>query len=613
VKNFELKTKWGACMSHDNVATFRLWAPGLEKLSLQLGQEAELRPMRDEGEGWFSLSVSNSVEGAAYAFILPDGAAVPDPAARAQIGDVHGPSRLVRPSSFPWRYPAWCGRNWEEAAIYELHVGTFSIKGDFDGVRNRLDQIAADGFTAIELMPVAQFSGSRGWGYDGVLHYCPHGSYGGVDGLKRLVDAAHERNLIVILDVVYNHFGPEGNYLASYAPHFFDADRHTPWGPAIRFEERAVRDFFVENALYWLHEYRLDGLRLDAIDQISDASESPILEEIAATVRQYQADRQIHLTTEDARNITSLHRRDPTGLPELYTAEWNDDFHHAAHCIATGENEGYYAGFADDPVGRLVRSLAEGFTYQGESYSPWSGKERGEPSADLPPTAFIAFLQNHDQTGNRALGERLPVLAKPALIELLTAIHILNPQIPLFFMGEEHGETRPFLFFTDFHGDLATAVREGRRREFAGFAGFGGERVDAIPDPNAVDTFDKSRPDWRKRDSPAGSRRLDLIRNLLRIRARHVVPLIAEMTQIRAKVDRFGQDAFAVSWHGNSGRWLRLVGNLGKSDAGLQTALFPPGNIIYASGAGNSVKLDSGRIAAETVTVVSGEPNAALA
>ncbi|RCS25326.1 malto-oligosyltrehalose trehalohydrolase [Phyllobacterium salinisoli] len=597
-----LQTRWGAHLRDDGSAIFHLWAPAVEHLRLRLGGDE--RAMQPRGDGWFELEADDIRAGAAYQFVLPDGMAVPDPASRAQASDVHGPS-LLTASDFDWKVKDWMGRPWEEAVIYELHPGTFSRDGGFDGIRRKLDHLADLGFTAIELMPVAQFSGKRGWGYDGVLPYCPHSAYGGVTGLKRLVDAAHERGLMMMLDVVYNHFGPDGNYLHAYAPDFFDSGRQTPWGPAIRFEEPAVRAFFLDNPLYWLEEFRFDGLRFDAIDQIRDESETPVLEEMAREIRERFADRHIHLTTEDERNIVALHPRDGENRPILFTAEWNDDFHHAAHCIATGEDEGYYAGFADHPAGHLARALAEGFCYQGEPYAPRDGEPRGVPSTGQPPTAFVNFLQNHDQIGNRAFGERLTELAEPETVELLTAVLLLNPQVPLVFMGEEYGETNPFLFFTDFHGDLAKAVREGRRREFADFGHSSGNEAERIPDPNALSTFQASMLDWDRMEAGPGRRRLDLYRRLLELRRTHLVPHVRAMQSMQGRAEHLGEKAFCVRWP-MAGRALRMVANFGTTDVSLAKDL-AGFDVIYESRGDMLAALQQGRLPAKSVTVLLAE------
>ncbi|WP_309085204.1 malto-oligosyltrehalose trehalohydrolase [Chelativorans sp.] len=599
--NFE--ARWGAHLRDNGTARFRLWAPALDTLRLRLGQGDE-REMERREHGWFELEVDGLSDGAAYQFVLPDGMAVPDPASRAQQKDVHGPS-LLTASAFDWKAADWKGRPWEEAVVYELHPGTFTREGGFDGIRRKLDYLADVGFTAIEIMPVAQFSGNRGWGYDGVLPYCPHSAYGGVKGLKSLVDAAHERGLMMILDVVYNHFGPDGNYLNAYAPDFFDSERQTPWGPAIRFEEQAVRDFFLDNPIYWLEEFRFDGLRFDAIDQIKDRSETPILEEMARRIRERFPDRPIHLMTEDERNIIALHPRDEDNRPILFTAEWNDDFHHAAHCVATGEDTGYYEAFADDPAGHLARALAEGFCYQGEPYAPREGKPRGVPSAGQPPLAFVTFLQNHDQIGNRAFGDRLTALADAETVELLTAVHLLNPQVPLVFMGEEFGETNPFLFFTDFHGDLAKAVREGRRKEFASFSHFSGEEAEKIPDPNAVSTFETSMPDWSRTETEAGRKRLDLFRRLLKARRTYLAPYLASMTAMQAQSRRLGAEAFSVRWEMGV-RWLLMAANFGTADVAAEENL-AGFNTIHESREGIHAALAQGKLPARSVAVLFAE------
>jgi maltooligosyltrehalose trehalohydrolase len=556
---FSFQTTWGANL-HADGARFRLWAPGVEAVALSAaGGDIG---MRRSGDGWFEADTDKVAVGEAYGFRLPSGAVVPDPAARAQAGDVHGQSVLVDPRRYQWQTADWSGRPWEEAVIYELHTGTFSPEGTFDGIARRLDHLVDLGVTALELMPVAQFGGTRGWGYDGVLHYAPHPAYGGADGLKRLVDAAHARGLMLILDVVYNHFGPDGNYLHLYAPDFFDASRHTPWGAAIRLDAAPVRTFYIENALYWLEEFRFDGLRLDAIDQIEDPSDEPILEELARTVRGRIRDRHVHLTTEDNRNVAHLHGRDADGKPRLYTAEWNDDFHHVAHVLATGDAQGYYADYEPDVAAKLARALAEGYVYQGEPSAFRDGKPYGEPSQDLPPTAFIDFLQNHDQIGNRAFGERLSVLAPARTVELLTAILLLSPSIPLLFMGEEWAEQRPFLFFTDFTGELGKNVREGRRREFRKWPQFQDPATrEQIPDPNDPATMQASMLDWSARDRHSGGKRLAYLRKLLALRAREIVPHLKGLRRGSSEAQVLSDRAFSVAWPLADGSWLRCVAN----------------------------------------------------
>ena len=555
---------WGADPLGDGTWSFRLWAPAAESLTLLL-DDAE-HAMEAAGDGWFEIRVPARA-GQHYAFRLPadlDGLEVPDPAARQQAGDVHGRSVLVDPDAFEWRHE-WRGRPWHETVLYEAHVGTFTPEGTFEAMTSKLDHLAETGITALELMPVAQFGGERGWGYDGVLLYCPHNAYGAPDDLKRLVDEAHKRGLMVFLDVVYNHFGPDGNYIGAYAPAFYHPDRHTPWGAAIAYDRRPVRDFMIENALFWLSEYRIDGLRLDAIDSIEEAedSQTDIIEDIARAVRAAEADGRLswrrHLTTEDARNITRLHERDANGFAPLYDGEWNDDFHNAAHVLMTGETEGYYVDHAKDARGDFLRCLESGYAHQGHVSLNLGGEVRGEPSGHLPPTAFVNFLQNHDQTGNRAFGSRLTRLADERVNEVMLAILLLGPAVPLLFMGEEWGETNPYLFHTDFHDELADAVREGRREEFKAWGDFSDPELRAtIPDPNEPDTQARSRIDWEK----SGSARQDFVTKLLRLRHERIVPLLAGLTDKSCETKPHGRRGFEAVWSLNGGR-LAMVGNLG--------------------------------------------------
>ena len=554
---FAHKLPWGTEIQEDG-ARFRLWAPAQESVTLCTEAGATV-PMTKADGGWFELLTDAVRLDSGYQFGLQDGMRVPDPAARAQISDVHGFSRLVDPTSYKWRIPHWTGRPWHEAIIYELHTGTFSRAGTFDGIVRDLDRLVDTGVTAIELLPVAQFGGNRGWGYDGVLLYAPHSAYGGPDGLKRLVDACHERGLMVLMDVVYNHFGPDGNYLNHYAPDFFDPNRNTPWGAAIAFDRMPVREFFLHNALYWLEEFRCDGLRFDAVDHIKDTSEEEVLAEIAREVRARITDRHIHLTIEDDENTIRLFQFEENGTPRLYDAEWNDDWHHAVHVISTGEETGYYADHIDDPVGRLARTMAEGYDYQGQT-STFRGKTRGKASAHLPPTVFINFIQNHDLTGNRAHGDRLVSLAPAEAIDAALTLLLMAPHIPMLFMGDEYGETRPFLFFTDFQGDLAKAVVKGRRKDFGSHESYANAATGKeIPDPNALETFERSVLE------PASTARLALVKRLLATRKKHVVPLMPSIKGHAGSVVAREGDAFSVSWRSEDAATLTITANL--SDA----------------------------------------------
>ncbi len=563
---------WGPVIRPDGVR-FRLWAPGVLGLALRT-PDGDL-PMTGEDDGWFEIVTRAVSPGDSYGFVLPDGRVVPDPAARAQAGDVHGLSRLVDPDAYAWRTD-WAGRPWETAAICEIHVGTFTPEGTFAAAAEKLGALADAGFTAVELMPVAQFAGDRGWGYDGVLPFAPHPAYGTPDEMKAFIDRAHETGLMVLLDVVYNHFGPEGNYLGSYAPDFFAPGRETPWGIAIAFETGAVRHFFVDNALYWIEEFRLDGLRLDAIDHVRDPSDPEILVDIAKAVRRRDGDHPVHLTTEDNRNITWLHHRDDDGSVPLHTAEWNDDFHNVAHVIATGETEGYYEDFDLERWSLFARTLAEGFAFQGQ-VSRHAGAERGFPSTHQPPDAFVDFLQNHDQIGNRGHGERLTVLAEPPVLKALTAILLLAPHIPLMFMGEDYGETRPFLFFAGFEGDLARSVSEGRQREFAAFGAYAAGNV---PDPIARSTFEASKLDWAYRASAAGQATLATTRALLTLRAAEIAPRLPGTGGHAGRILCAADGAVGVDWKLN-GAVLRLRANLLNVPLSLPSAA---GRVIHATG-----------------------------
>ena len=563
---------WGAERVSGDEVRFRLWATGQQRVTLRLsGKDIA---MTRQPDGWFETQLSGVAPGAEYDFLLADGTSVPDPASRGQKDDVNGPSLVIDPEAYVWQNTDWQGRPWQESVVYELHIGTFTPQGTFQAAIEKLPWLAENGITMIEVLPVSQFGGNRGWGYDGVLLYAPHSAYGTPDDFKAFVDAAHGHGLSVVLDIVLNHFGPEGNYLPLLSPDFFHKERQTPWGAGIAYDVDAVRRYITEAPLYWLQEFNLDGLRFDAIDQIEDPADKHVLIEIAERIRAEITDRPIHLTTEDCRNVTFLHPRDENGQAPLFTGEWNDDFHNAVHVLATGENHAYYQDFADRPEQRVARALAEGFVYQGE-VSLQSGEPRGVDSRSQPPVAFVDFIQNHDQVGNRAQGERLVSLAGVERTQLLLATLLLSPHIPLLFMGEEYGETQPFLFFTDFHGDLAKAVREGRAREFEGHAGHEGE---SVPDPNDPQTFADSKLDWEKPDTPEGQQWLALTRRLLQLRQQHIVPLLQTAGGNSGQVVNTAPGFFAVRWDFPEGT-LSLALNLSDRP---QTIADLPGETIFA-------------------------------
>jgi malto-oligosyltrehalose trehalohydrolase len=539
--------------------------------------------MKAEDGGWHSARVEAVGAGTPYTFLLEDGTSVPDPASRSNPWDVSGASAVVDPRAFEWTDDAWHGRPWHEAVVYEMHVGTFTPEGTFAAAIGKLDHLVRCGITAVEVLPVADFPGTRNWGYDGVLLFAPDAAYGTPDDFKRFVVEAHRRGLMVLLDVVYNHFGPEGNHLSAYAPQFFNAAHQTPWGAAINFDGEGaanVRAFFVHNALYWIEEFHLDGLRMDAIHAIADDSATHIVTEIARAIAAGPGhDRHVHLVLENDRNAARF--LDRAG-PAHATAQWNDDWHHAAHVLVTGERDGYYADYAKRPAWMLARCLAEGFAYQGDPSAHRGGEARGEPSAHLPPEAFIPFLQNHDQVGNRALGERLVTLAPPERLRLATATLLLAPAVPMLFMGEELGATTPFLYFCDFKGELADAVREGRRKEFAAFARFADAKARAgIPDPNARSTFEASKIRWEDAGKPAQAEWLARHSALLALRSEHIVPRLAGMGG-GAKYEAIGTHGLAVDWTLGDGSRLHLRANFGaKPEPGIGRA---PGAILHSEG-----------------------------
>ncbi|MFB4390299.1 MULTISPECIES: malto-oligosyltrehalose trehalohydrolase [unclassified Pseudomonas] len=532
--------KHGAHSLDATSARFALWAPDAHRVSVHLHQHAAIE-MQPDGTGWFS-AIAACPPGTRYHYRVDEQHDVPDPASRYQPEGVHGPSELVSLADFNWRHP-WRGRPWHEAVILELHAG---LLGGYTGIAKHLPRLAALGITAIELMPLAQFPGQRNWGYDGVLPFAAHNSYGRPHELCQLVDQAHGHGLMVLVDVVYNHFGPDGNFLHQYAGPFFREDRQTPWGAAIDFRRAEVREFFIQNALMWLCDYRIDGLRLDAVHAIDQPD---FLVELAERVRAaVEPGRQVWLVLENEHNQAGL-------LEQGFDAQWNDDGHNALHVLLTGETEGYYADYQHRPIDQLARCLGEGFVFQGQPNR--HGTPRGEPSAHLPPTSFVLFLQNHDQIGNRALGERLSRLCPPQALRAATGLLLLAPMIPLLFMGDEEGSRQPFLFFTDFHDELADAVREGRRGEFAHFAAFNDPAQRArIPDPNAYETFEASRPGAE--DVLAGWH--GLYQQLLQLRQRYITPHLPGAQALGCEV--LGEQALTARWRLGDGSELRIDLNL---------------------------------------------------
>jgi maltooligosyltrehalose trehalohydrolase len=587
---------FGAVPLESGVTRFRLWAPSAPG---GLALEVEGHPpiaLRPDADGYVQADV-DCAPGARYRYRLDAGTAVPDPASRLQDGDVHGDSIVVAPDAYPWRHAEWTGRSWEDSVIYETHAG---LEGGYAGLEARLPELAALGVTLLELMPIADFPGPRNWGYDGVLPYAPDTAYGTPEALKRLIDAAHGLGMGVMLDVVYNHFGPDGNYLSRYAAPFFRQDIRTPWGDAIDFRQPAVSRFFKDNAVYWLTEYRFDGLRLDAVHAIAGHE---WLHELARDVRRrVPPERRVHLVVENDDNRASL-------LSGDYDAQWNDDAHHVLHHLLTGETQGYYADYADQPAQALARCLAEGWLYQGQRSRYRGGQPRGEPSGGLPPTAFVLFLQNHDQTGNRALGERLAGLVdEPARLRAAVALQLLAPQIPLIFMGEERGSRTPFLYFTS-HADpaLAEAVRAGRQREFSGFASFSAQDAAALPDPNDPATYQASRPTADGADAQAWMRDYAA---LLQLRTRLIAPRLAGAGSLGASA--IGTHAVFARWELAGGARLSVYANLGPQRQPLPAPLRPGADVyatlLFESQAGGRDALAADELCGDTTVWLLEEP-----
>jgi maltooligosyltrehalose trehalohydrolase len=591
---------------------FRLWAPSARCVELQLlGARVEpgtgrssVHPLRAAAGGWHTADVPEALAGARYEFLVhrrdAEPISVPDPASRSNPEGVHGPSSVVDPHSYAWRERSWRGRPWEQAVVYELHIGTFSPEGTFAAAAARLPELAALGVTALQIMPLAAFPGARNWGYDGVLAFAPAPCYGSPDELKSLIDAAHSHGLMVLLDVVYNHFGPDGNYLHAYCPEFFNAAHRTPWGAAINFDgesSRPVRDFFIHNALYWLEEYRFDGLRLDAVHAIRDATRPDIVSELARAVREGPGiERHVHLVLENNRNESHYLERDPRGRPIWATAQWDDDVHHALHAAITGEADGYYADYAATPLEHLGRALTEGFAYQGE-HSAFRGRARGERSKHLPPGAFVGFLQNHDMVGNRAFGDRIQRFADDRLLIAAYACLLLTPQVPMLFMGEEFAASTPFLFFCDFGPEMALAVAQGRRREFKRFAAFADDAaVAAIPDPGSEQTFEASKLRWEERAQAPHRERLALMRELLSLRHRYLMPRLEDVGHGSFRI---AGSLLHLEWRlGDAALW-RVLAHFGGDGA---AASRPRGEIVFASGvqeeAASSIRLGAGAVLA---------------
>jgi maltooligosyltrehalose trehalohydrolase len=540
---------------------FRVWAPSSQQVEVVVyGPDAErVHPLERDNEGYFSGLVEDARAGIRYKYRLDGGDTFPDPASRYQPEGVHGPSQVVDPTAFRWNDQAWRGVPLRDLVIYELHVGSVTEQGTFDALIGRLESLRELGVTAIELMPVADFSGGRNWGYDGVDLYAPSRAYGGPEGLRRLVDAAHAANLAVILDVVYNHLGPEGNYVHAVTGGQLFTDRHcTPWGDAVDYTRRPVREFVIENALHWVHEYHVDGLRLDATHAIFDPSEPNVLQELAARVHaSVPQDRHTVLVAEDERNERRLITPAEAGGMGL-DGVWADDFHHQLRRLIAGDHEGYYRDYTGTSAA-LATTMRDGWFYQGQ-HSANRGGPRGTPAGDLPPPSFVHCIQNHDQVGNRALGDRLNHNVDLTVFRAASALLLVSPYTPLLWMGQEWAASSPFLYFTDHPEDLGKQVTEGRRSEFRGFSAFQDpDTWDRIPDPQSPETFLRSKLCWEERLEPPHAGVLRLYRELLALRSKD--PALSNRDRKSFAAVPLGDGAIALRRDAPDGNTLLLVAN----------------------------------------------------
>jgi len=572
---------FGANVEGDGVR-FRVWAPGHRRMDVVVyGPEAErIVEMEEETDGWFAAVAPGVGAGARYRFRLDGADAFPDPASRSQPDGVHGPSEVVDPSAFRWTDDGWRGVARDELVIYELHVGTVTEAGTFDALVERLDDLAALGVTAIEPLPVAAFPGARNWGYDGVGLYAPAAPYGGPEGLRRLVDAAHARGLAVLMDVVYNHFGPEGNYLPAFTSGRVFTEAHkTPWGAAVNYDgegSAAVREFVIQNALHWAHEYHVDGLRLDATHAIIDDSPTHVLAELGERVRASLGDgRRFVIFAEDDRNERSLVT--PPGRGGLgLDGVWADDFHHQVRVRAAGDRESYFADFTGSAED-LAATLNRGWFYEGQ-FAAHRGECRGTECGDVPPSAFVHCIQNHDQVGNRALGERLHHSVPLPVYRAASALLLLSPYTPMLWMGQEWAASTPFQYFTDHPEELGRLVTEGRREEFKKFSAFSDPAVrERIPDPQAEATFLASRLRWDERGREPHAGVLALYRALLALRREH--PALRRRDRGSFTAAPVSDEAVALRRQGDDGSELLLVASFAptlSADLASTAATRPP-------------------------------------
>jgi maltooligosyltrehalose trehalohydrolase len=552
---------------------FRLWAPKHGRIELCVADDSHL-PMQAMCDGWHEIVAQGVGPGALYAFALPGGDTIPDPASRFQPNGVDGLSEVVDPCAYRWG-PAFQGRPWHEAVIYELHIGSFTPEGTWDAAARRLGHLSELGVTVLQIMPVAEFFGDFNWGYDGSFWFAPTSRYGRPDDMRRFVEAAHQQGLMVILDVVLNHFGAEGNHWVKLGPIFTDKHENL-WGEAVNFDDQgceAVRQLVIDAALHWLTEYDLDGLRLDSAHMMLDDSQPHVLDELSQAIRTARGERQTHLIIENSDNQERWLARRDDGAPKHYHAQWNDDLHHVLHCLITGETTGYFADF-DPDNGRsdmLGRAFAEGFVYQGE-FKEWEQMRRGEPSRGLPPAAFVHFMQSHDQVGNRLGGDRITGLAPPEALQAWIGLYLLSPQIPMLVMGEEWAASTPFPFFSSARSEKRRIVECGRREQLKATPEHDDPdkpEVSEALDPTDAATFALARLDWSELEKPEHRGCFDFYKALIALRKKHIVPLIPRIGGFAGSYQMNGPRAATIRWTMDDGSTLTLRTNLGRDERQL--------------------------------------------
>jgi malto-oligosyltrehalose trehalohydrolase len=567
--------RFGTAVEQDGAIQFTFFAPGVQNVQLELQGLREPLPMVRGTHGWHQLTTSAATVGARYRFLLPGGTRVPDPASRYQPEDVHGPSQVMDTQRFLWTDAAWRGRAWSEAILYELHTGTFTKEGTFSAATEKLDYLCELGITAIELMCLSDFAGNRSWGYDGVLPYAPDSAYGPPDELKRFIDQAHARGMMVILDVVYNHFGPEGNWIPLYFPNIFSHQHETPWGKSLNLDgprSAEVREFILHNALYWIEEFHVDGLRLDASHAMVDYSANHILDELHDRVAALACGRNIHLILESEENAEGRLRRDSEGKPLGFAAQWNHDITHLLGAVFSD----LCASDSAEETEKLAKAVTQGFVIAAEM-------KNGQTRCTVPPTAFVSFIQTHDLVGNRILGDRVSAHADARHVRAIASIYLLAPQIPMLFMGEEWGASTPFPFFCDYHGELANAVRLGRLDQLRKLdPALSEDELRRAPDPQAESTLRSAQLDWEEISQPANAAWLDWYKRIIRVRTAAVVPYLSGLTQCCGTSQIVGPGALVLSWTLKCGLRLYLAANLCNS----ARSGFPklPGRKIWQEG-----------------------------